>query len=153
MNALAFHFSDLAAEARANVDALALNEGPFTGFTPLQRRNQRRDIASLTIKPALAAAFGLSLSSLALASGSEEFLSALSAVLLRPGDEVIVCEHGLSMCRPFVTAQGAIPVVVKSKSFKTSLNNLVRSVNFKTKMVCVASPNGVTGLCLSNRAL
>lgn len=110
-------------------------------------------MASLTIKPSLAAAFGLELSSLALASGPEEFLSALSAILLHPGDEVIVCEHGLAMCREFVTARGAIPVIAKSKNFKTSLSNLVRSVNPKTKMVCLASPNAVTGLCLSVRSL
>ncbi|MGP1916702.1 MAG: aminotransferase class I/II-fold pyridoxal phosphate-dependent enzyme [Candidatus Hodgkinia cicadicola] len=148
MNGLTRYFSELAAEARTNV-----NEGPFTSLAPLQLRNQRRDVASLTINPSIAAAFGLELTNLALASGPEEFLNALSAILLQPGDEVIGCEHSLAMCREFVTAQGAVPVIAKAKSFKTSLNNLVRCVTAKTKMVCLASPNVITGLCETVRSL
>ncbi|MGP1914413.1 MAG: aminotransferase class I/II-fold pyridoxal phosphate-dependent enzyme [Candidatus Hodgkinia cicadicola] len=153
MNGLTRYFSELAAEARNNTDAIALNEGPFTGWAPLQLRNQRRDVASLTIKPSIAAAYGFELTNLALASGPEEFLNALSSILLQPGDEVIGCEHSLSMCREFVTARGAVPVIAKAKNFKTSLTNLVRSVNRKTKMVCLANPNGSTGLCLTVRSL
>ncbi|MGP1911161.1 MAG: aminotransferase class I/II-fold pyridoxal phosphate-dependent enzyme [Candidatus Hodgkinia cicadicola] len=152
-NGLTRYFSELAAEARTNVNAIALTEGPFTGWAPLKPQSQRRDIASLRIKPSIATTFELEMASLVLASGPEEFLNALSLILLRPGDEVIVCEHSLSMCREFVIAQGAIPVVVKSQNFKTSLSSLVRSVNSKTKMVCLASPNATTGSCLNVRSL
>ncbi|MFP3018962.1 MAG: histidinol-phosphate transaminase [Candidatus Hodgkinia cicadicola] len=92
-------------------------------------------------------------SNLTLGNGSDELLGALCAILLKEGDEAIVCEHGFLMYRAQILANKAFPVVVRGDNFRTWIRNVVRALNGRTKAIFLTSPANPTGLCLNMRAL
>ncbi len=105
------------------------------------------------VKQMIANLFKVNPNNLTLGNGSDELLSALCALLLKEGDEAIVCEHGFAKYKTQILESKALPVVVKAKGFRTWIRNVVRTFNGRTKVIFLTSPANPTGLCLSMRAV
>ncbi|MGP1918670.1 MAG: pyridoxal phosphate-dependent aminotransferase [Candidatus Hodgkinia cicadicola] len=97
--------------------------------------------------------FKVNANNLILGNGSDELLSALCALLLKEGDEAIVCEHGFLMYKTQILTSKALPVIVKADKFRTCVRNVVRAINGRTKVIFLTSPANPTGLCLSVRTI
>ncbi|MGP1922621.1 MAG: aminotransferase class I/II-fold pyridoxal phosphate-dependent enzyme, partial [Candidatus Hodgkinia cicadicola] len=140
---------------------LSANENPL-GPTAKSIQAFRRSHISLErysgrmledVAKAIANSFKVNPNNLTLGNGSDELLSALCALLLKEGDEAIVCEHGFLMYRTQILTSKALPVIVKANKFRTCVRNVVRAINRRTKVIFLTSPANPTGLCLNVRTI
>ena len=86
-------------------------------------------------------------------SGSDEVIQMLCQLFLKPGDEVIVPEFSFIMYRLYSSIVGAKVVFSKEKNFKISVDEIIKKVNRKTKIVFIANPNNPTGTYLYKNEL
>ena len=74
-------------------------------------------------------------------------------LFLKPKDEVIVPEFSFLMYRIYSKIIGAKVIFAKEKEFKISIDEILRKVTKKTKIVFLANPNNPTGTYLSKLEL
>ena len=86
-------------------------------------------------------------------SGSDEVIQMLCQLFLKTKDEVIVPEYSFLMYRIYVSIIGAKVVYSKEKDFKVSVDEILKKVNKKTKIVFLANPNNPTGTYLNKKEL
>ena len=86
-------------------------------------------------------------------SGSDEIIQMLCQLFLKPGDEVIVPQYSFLMYRVYSKIVGARVIFSKEKSFKVSVDEIIKKVNKKTKIVFLANPNNPTGTYLDKKEL
>ena len=86
-------------------------------------------------------------------SGSDQIFDLTCHLFLEPGDEVIVTEFGFIMYRIYASLHGAKVVLAKEKNFKASVDEIVKKVTNKTKIVFIANPNNPTGTYLTKDEL
>ena len=68
---------------------------------------------------------------------------------LKTGDEVVVTEYGFIMHRIYASLYRANVLLAKEKNFKASVDEILKKVTDKTKIVFIANPNNPTGTYLS----
>ena len=86
-------------------------------------------------------------------AGSDEIIQMLCQLFLQPKDEVIVPQYSFLMYRIYSKIVGAKVVFSKEKSFKVSINEILKNVTNKTKIVFLANPNNPTGTYLTKSEL
>ena len=86
-------------------------------------------------------------------SGSDEIIQMLCQLFLNRGDEVIVPQYSFLMYRIYASIVGAKVVFSKEKKFRVSVENIIKKVNKKTKIVFIANPNNPTGTYLEKKEL
>ena len=74
-------------------------------------------------------------------------------LFLKPGDEVIVPQYSFLMYRIYSSIVGAKVVFSKEKDFTISVDEIIKKVNKKTKIVFLANPNNPTGTYLKKKEL
>ncbi len=72
---------------------------------------------------------------------------------MEPGDEVIVTESGFIMHRIYASLHKAKVVLAKEKNFKASVDEILKKVTNKTKIVFIANPNNPTGTYLTKNEM
>ena len=79
-------------------------------------------------------------------SGSDELIDLILRLFLRPGDEVINCSPTFGMY-PFSTevCGGKVVDVPRDEEFAIDIAGIKKTLNEKTKVIFVASPNNPTG--------
>ena len=82
-------------------------------------------------------------------AGSDQIFDLTCQLFLEPGDEVIVTEFGFIMHRIYASLHKAKVLLAKEKNFKASVDEVVKKVTDKTKIVFIANPNNPTGTYLS----
>ena len=82
-------------------------------------------------------------------SGSDEIIQMLCQLFLNKGDHVIVPEFSFLMYRIYASISGAKVLFSKEKNFKISIDNIIKKVSKKTKIVFLANPNNPTGTYLN----
>ena len=82
-------------------------------------------------------------------AGSDEIIQMICQLYLKPSDEVIVPQYSFLMYRIYAQIVGAKVVFSKEKNFKVSINEILKKVTKKTKLVFIANPNNPTGTYLS----
>ena len=83
-------------------------------------------------------------------AGSDEIIQMICQLYLKPSDEVIVPEYSFLMYRIYSKILGAKVLFAKEKRYKILINEIIKKVNIKTKIVFIANPNNPTGTYLSS---
>ncbi len=86
-------------------------------------------------------------------SGSDQIFDLTCRLFLNPGDEVIVTEFGFIMYKIYASLSKAKVLLAKEKNFKASVEEIIKKVSKKTKIVFVANPNNPTGTYLSKNEM
>ena len=86
-------------------------------------------------------------------SGSDQIFDLTCRLFLNAGDEVIVTEFGFIMYKIYASLNKAKVVLAKEKNFKASVEEIIKKVSDKTKIVFLANPNNPTGTYLSKNEM
>ena len=82
-------------------------------------------------------------------AGSDQIFDFVCKLFLDHDDEVIVTEFGFIMHRIYASLHGGKVLLAKEKNFKASVDEILREVSDKTKILFIANPNNPTGTYLS----
>ncbi len=82
-------------------------------------------------------------------AGSDEVIQMLCQLFLREDDEVIVPQFSFLMYRIYSKIVGAKVIFAKEKNYKVSVDEILKKVSKKTKLVFLANPNNPTGTYLN----
>jgi len=86
-------------------------------------------------------------------AGSDEIIQMICQLYLKPSDEVIVPQYSFLMYRIYAQIVGAKVVFSKEENFKVSINEIIKKVTKKTKLIFIANPNNPTGTYLGRAEL
>jgi len=108
---------------------------------------------SNSLKEALSDKFNIDHNRIICGSGSDQIFDLTCHLFLKPGDEVVVTEFGFIMHRIYASLHGAKVILAKEKNFKASVDEILKKVTNKTKIVFIANPNNPTGTYLSKNEM
>ena len=146
---------------KKNVIKLSANESAL-GMSPkvlkiLQSKNHKiskyPDSKAIDLRKLISLKFKCNFNKIICGSGSDEVIQMICQLFLRSGDEVIVPEYSFLMYRIYASIVGAKVVFSKEKNFRVSVENIIKKVNKKTKIVFIANPNNPTGTYLEKKEL
>ena len=106
------------------------------------------DGGATVLRQAIGEVYGLNPDHLVCGAGSDEILNLLAQAYLSPGDEAIYTEHGFLVYKIAILAAGGVPVVAKEVNLTTDVDEILKKVSAKTKLVFIANPNNPTGTYL-----
>jgi len=112
---------------------------------PESDSNSLRDIISKK--------FNIEFNRIICGSGSDQIFDLICKLFLESGDEVIVSEFGFIMHRIYASLYGAKVFLAKEKNYKASVDEILKKVTNKTKIVFIANPNNPTGTYLSKEEM
>ena len=111
------------------------------------------DYTSKLLRKKISEKFNCDANKVICGSGSDEIIQMLCQLFLSKGDQVIVPEFSFLMYRIYSSISGAKVVFSKENKFKVSIDNIIKKVNKKTKIVFLANPNKPTGTYLYKKEL
>ncbi len=97
--------------------------------------------------------YNLNSKQIVLSNNPDDFISLLCLVFLEPKNEVIISEYGFLFYRTQVLAAKSIPVIIKDSNNKLNINNIVKAINSKTKLILITIPTNPAGLFLTIREI
>ena len=103
------------------------------------------DGTSAALRQAIAAKYGLDAGRIVCGCGSDELLNLLAHAYLGPGDEAVFTEHGFLVYKIVTLGNGAKPVVVKCKDYRSDIDAIIAGLTPRTKIVFLDNPNNPTG--------
>ncbi len=103
---------------------------------------------SNSLREALSGKYKIDSKRIICGSGSDQIFDLTCRLFLKPGDEVIVTEFDFIMHRMYASLCGAKIVLAKEKDFQASVDEILKKVTNKTKIVFIANPNNPTGTYL-----
>jgi histidinol-phosphate aminotransferase len=106
------------------------------------------DGSASELREAIGRVFGLDPARIVCGAGSDDLLNLLARAYLADGDEAIHTTHGFLVYPIATLGTGAKPVVAPEKDFTASVDEILKRVTPKTKMVFLANPNNPTGTYL-----
>ena len=86
-------------------------------------------------------------------AGSDEVIQMICQLFLNPKDEVVLPEYSFLMYKIYSKIVGAKVVFAKEKNFKVSVENILKKITKKTKIVFIANPNNPTGTYLTKKEI
>ncbi len=146
-----------------NVIKLASNENPL-GPSPAAVEAMQKMLSNMHIYPdgncyylreTLAEKISVRPEQLIFGNGSDEILSFLTMAYLNPGDEAVMVDPSFSEYDFAVRIMGGIPkrVNLEGADFSYSVDDILKNVTDKTKMVFICSPNNPTGSIIKSADL
>lgn len=106
------------------------------------------DGAAHELRSAIAKQYGLDETRIICGAGSDELLNLIAQGFLQEGDEAIYTEHGFLVYKIAIQAAGAQPVVAKEINLTANVDEILKVVTPRTKLVFIANPNNPTGTYL-----
>lgn len=100
------------------------------------------------LKAAIGKVYGLDPERIVCGAGSDELLNLLAQAYLSAGDEAIYTEHGFLVYKIAILAAGAQPVVAPEVGLTANVDEILKLVTPRTKLVFIANPNNPTGTYL-----
>jgi histidinol-phosphate aminotransferase len=140
---------------------LASNENPL-GPSPKAMEAIGRKIAGLHRYPdgaghlllnKLAAKLNISPDQIVMGNGSDDILGLLSRALLQPGDEAILPTPSFLMYLIVTQSAGAVPVHIPLRDMGIDLEEILRRVTPRTRLIFICNPNNPTGTMVTQEAL
>ena len=140
----------------AKVHKLSSNEsplGPSPRATEAFRANADQlalypDGSSRLLREAIARRFGLDAEQIICGNGSDELISLLAHVYLRPGDEGLYSQYGFLEYPIAIRAAGGVTVFADEVGLTANIDAMLAKVTPRTKIVYLANPNNPTGTYL-----
>jgi histidinol-phosphate aminotransferase len=135
---------------------LSSNESPL-GASPAAVKAFAAEASRLALYPdggatalreAIAGRYGLKAENIVCGAGSDELLQLLGHAYLSPGDEAIYSQHGFMVYPIIIQANGAVARVAAENNFTTDVDEVLRLVSPRTRIVFIANPNNPTGTYL-----
>jgi histidinol-phosphate aminotransferase len=106
------------------------------------------DGSASDLREAIGRAFGLDPARIVCGAGSDDLLHLLAGAYLTDGDEAIHTTHGFLIYPIAALAAGARPVVAPESDFTANVDEILRRVTPRTKLIFLANPNNPTGTYL-----
>ena len=111
------------------------------------------DSKAIDLRKLISSKFKCDFNKIICGSGSDEIIQMICQLFLKSGDEVIVPQYSFLMYRIYASIVGAKVVFSKEKKFRVSVENIIKKVSKKTKIVFIANPNNPTGTYLEKKEL
>ena len=149
-------FKDKVAKVKLSANESALGPSPKAIIEYLKMsKNFKRypDSDGVNLRKALAKKFKLDLNKIILGSGSDQILELICKAFLRKGDDVIVPKYSFLIYRLYSRINGANVLYSNEKNFTVSVEDILKKVTKKTKIVFIANPNNPTGTYISKKKL
>jgi len=144
-----------------NIIKLSANESAI-GISPKARKvlsakninvSKYPDSKSKDLRKEISKTYNCNFNKIICGSGSDEIIQLVCQLYLQPSDEVIVPEYSFLMYRIYAKIVGAKVKLAKEKNFKISVEEIIKKVSKKTKIVFLANPNNPTGTYLDKSEL
>ncbi len=111
--------------------------------------NRYPDSKSKLLRKAISKEFKCDFNKIICGAGSDEIIQMICQLYLNKNDEVILPEFSFLMYRIYSKIVGAKVIFSKESNFKISIENILKKVTRKTKIVFLANPNNPTGTYLN----
>ena len=108
---------------------------------------------SNSLRNVIAKKFNIKSNRIICGAGSDQIFDLVCKSFLKKGDEVIVTEFGFIMHKIYASIHGAKVLLAKEKKYKASVNEILKKVTYKTKIVFIANPNNPTGTYLTKNEM
>ena len=140
---------------------LSANESAL-GISPMAKKSisnkkmildKYPDGKSQDLKKAISKKYKCDLNKIICGAGSDEVIQMLCQLYLNPKDEVIVPEYSFLMYRIYAKIVGAKVLLAKEVNFKVSVNEILKKITRKTKIVFIANPNNPTATYLTKKEI
>ena len=149
-------FKDKVAKIKLSANESALGPSPraIKEYLRLSKNFKRYpDSEGLNLRKSLAKKFKLDPNKIILGSGSDQILELICKVFLKKGDEVIVPKYSFLIYRLYSKMCGAKILYASEKNFKISVDDILKRVTKKTKVVFLANPNNPTSTYVGRKKL
>ena len=107
------------------------------------------DGSAFKLRRAIAHRYGLDPDRIVCGNGSDDLLHLLAGAYVGPGDEGILTEHGFLVYKIAILAAGGVTVIAPEVDYTANVDEILKLVTPKTKIVFIANPNNPTGTYLS----
>ena len=140
-----------------NIIKLSANESAL-GMSPKAKRilskknmdlSKYPDSTSNDLKKEISKIYKCEFNKIICGAGSDEIIQMICQLYLNPSDEVIVPQYSFLMYRIYAKIVGAKVVFAKEEKFKVSIDEIIKKVSKKTKIIFLANPNNPTGTYLN----
>ena len=115
--------------------------------------NRYPDGKSILLRKAISKEIKCDFDKIICGAGSDEIIQMICQLYLNKNDEVVLPEYSFLMYRIYSKIIGAKVVFSKEINFKISIENILKKVTKKTKLVFIANPNNPTGTYLNKSEL
>ncbi|MDB3857785.1 histidinol-phosphate transaminase [Pelagibacteraceae bacterium] len=149
-------FKDKVAKVKLSANESALGPSPkaISEYLKMSKNFKRYpDSDGVSLRKTLAKKFKLDLNKIILGSGSDQILELICKAFLRKGDDVIVPKYSFLIYRLYSGINGANVLYSNEKNFTVSIEDILKKVTKKTKIVFIANPNNPTGTYISKKKL
>ncbi len=111
------------------------------------------DSKSIELRKEISKKYNCDYNKIICGSGSDEVIQMICQLYLDRTHEVIVPQYSFLMYRIYAKIVGAKVILAKEKKFRVSIENIIKKVTTKTKIVFLANPNNPTGTYLDKLEL
>ena len=149
-------FKDKAAKIKLSANESALGPSPkaIKEYLKISKNFKRYpDSDGISLRKTLAKKFKLDPSKIILGSGSDQILELICKAFLKKGDEVIVPKYSFIIYRIYSKMNGAKILYSKENNFTVYVDDIVKKITKKTKIVFIANPNNPTGTYIDKKKL
>ena len=101
------------------------------------------------LRKVIAKKFKLDVNRIILGNGSDQIFELICKAFLNKNDEVVISQYSFIIYRIYSKLNFAKIVYARENNFTCSVDNILSSVNRKTKVVFIANPNNPTGTYIS----
>jgi len=138
----------------ANESALGPSPKAIKEYLRMSKNFKRYpDSDGVNLKKALAKKFKLDPNRIILGSGSDQILELICKAFLKKGDDVIVPKYSFLIYRLYSKMNGAKILYSHENNFTVSVDDIIKKVTKKTKIVFLANPNNPTGTYINKKKL
>ena len=98
-----------------------------------------------SLRKEISKSYSIKTNQIILGAGSDEVLQMIYATFTKPGDEVVFTKYSFAMYSIYAKNFKCKTIIFDDKKFQFDLDNLLKCVTSKTKILFLANPNNPTG--------